>query len=251
MTMSDVPLRIGIIHEPTEAEPFLVADKPAGLPTAPLHDDDDSALTQAVALFPQIAAVTGKKAVEKGLVHRIDTATRGLVLVAATDAWYGFLIDAQRRGKFQKWYRAAVDAIPDAASRLGGFPAPPVKFAPSAGECITVQSSFRSYGTHRHAVRPVNGQSGRAARKKSGGTIYQTAITVQDEQNVICTITAGYRHQVRCHLAWIGLPVQNDPLYNPSCMDTDGTTEKLAFTAYKIAFPSHNENNMLIYTLEQ
>lgn len=249
--MSDVPLRINIIHEPTEAEPFLVADKPAGLPTAPLHDDDDSALTQAVALFPQLAAVTGKKAVEKGLVHRIDTATRGLVLVAATDAWYDFLAAAQRSGKFQKWYRATVDAIPDAASRLGGFPAPPVRFAPSAGETVTVQSSFRSYGTHRHAVRPVNGQSGRAARKKSGGTVYQTAITAQDDQNVICTITAGYRHQVRCHLAWIGLPVQNDPLYNPLYTDNGRTAEKLAFTAYKIAFPSQTSNAVLHYTLEQ
>lgn len=248
--MSDVPLRISIIHEPTEAEPFLVADKPAGLPTAPLHDDDDSALTQALVLFPQLAAVTGKKAVEKGLVHRIDTATRGLVLVAATDAWYDFLTDAQRRGKFQKWYRATVDAIPDAASRLGGFPAPPVKFAPSAGATVTVQSSFRSYGTHRHAVRPVNGQSGRAARKKSGGMAYQTAITAQDDQNVICTITAGYRHQVRCHLAWIGFPVQNDPLYNPSCIE-GGTAGKLAFTAYKIAFPSQTSNVVLHYTLEQ
>lgn len=248
--MSDVPLRINIIHEPTEAEPFLVADKPAGLPTAPLHDDDDSALTQAVALFPQLAAVTGKKAVEKGLVHRIDTATRGLVLVAATDAWYDFLAAAQRSGKFQKWYRATVDAIPDAAGWLGGFPAPPVKFAPSAGETVTVQSSFRSYGMHRRAVRPVNGQSGRAARKKSGSTVYQTAITAQDDQNVICTITAGYRHQVRCHLAWIGLPVQNDPLYNPSCIE-NGTAGKLAFTAYKIAFPSQTSNAVLHYTLEQ
>lgn len=248
--MSDVSLRIGIIHEPTEAEPFLVADKPAGLPTAPLHDDDDSALTQAVALFPQLAAVTGKKAVEKGLVHRIDTATRGLVLVAATDAWYDFLAAAQRSGKFQKWYRATVDAIPDAAGRLGGFPAPPVRFAPSAGETVTVQSNFRSYGTHRHAVRPVNGQSGRAARKKSGSTVYQTVITAQDGQNVICTITAGYRHQVRCHLAWIGLPVQNDPLYNPSCME-GRTAGKLAFTAYKIAFPNYTSNAVLHYTLEQ
>lgn len=249
--MSDQPLRISIIHEPTEAEPFLVADKPAGLPAAPLHDDDDSALTQAVSLFPQIAAVTGKKAVEKGLVHRIDTATRGLVLVAATDAWYNFLADAQRCGKFQKWYRATVDVIPDTASQLGGFPAPPVTFMPSAGTNVTVQSTFRRYGTHRHAVRPVNGQSGRAARKKGGGTVYQTAITAQDDHNVICTITAGYRHQVRCHLAWIGLPVRNDPLYNPSCTDTSRTIGKLAFTAYKIAFPSDHSNAVLHYTLEK
>lgn len=249
MTMSDFPLRISIIHEPTETEPFLVADKPAGLPTAPLHDDDDSALTQAVALFPQIAAVTGKKAVEKGLVHRIDTATRGLVLVAATDAWYDFLADAQRRGNFRKWYRATVDAIPDAASRLGGFPAPPVRFMPAAGATVTVQSSFRNYGTHHHAVRPVNRQSGRAAQKKSVGAVYRTTITAQDEQNVICTITAGYRHQVRCHLAWIGLPVQNDPLYNPACTD-GGTAGKLAFTAYKIAFPSHTSNAVLQYILK-
>ena len=42
-------------------------------------------------------------------------------------------------------------------------------------------------------------------------------------------ITNGFRHQVRCHLAWMGLPIIGDSLYNSN---TDG--EQLKFTASKI-----------------
>ena len=239
---------IRIIHGPTEAEPFVVVDKPAGLPSAPLRDGDDSALTQAVALFPDIADVAGRKPVEKGLLHRIDTATRGLLLIAATDEACAFLAGAQERGQFQKWYRATVDHVPDAAERLGGFPAPPFTGSSRFGQdTIVIQSRFRAYGKNGRAVRPVSEQSGRAACKKSGNTLYRTEVTVRDESSVICTIRAGYRHQVRCHLAWLGLPVRNDPLYNPFAHETAG---ELAFTAYKIAFPHPKASGLVQYTVE-
>mgnify|MGYP002860079667 CR=1 FL=1 len=245
--MSDA--RIHVIHEPTAAEPFLVLDKPSGLPSAPLRDGDDSALTQAVALFPDLAAVQGKKAIEKGLVHRIDTATRGCVLIAATQDAYAFLLAAQKNRQFHKWYRAQIDRIPDAASRLGGFPVPPLAVQSlSRDGAIIVQSRFRGYGENNRQVRPVSEQSGRAAHKKSGDTIYQTEITLQDDV-ALCKIYAGYRHQVRCHLAWIGLPVQNDPLYNPRCTGAN-TTGALAFTAYKIAFPHPLQGKTWSFCLE-
>jgi 23S rRNA pseudouridine1911/1915/1917 synthase len=28
-------------------------------------------------------------------------------------------------------------------------------------------------------------------------------------------ILRGFRHQIRCHLAWAGLPIVNDPVYGP------------------------------------
>lgn len=243
------PLAIRVIHTPTEREPFVVVDKPAGLPSAPLRPDDDSALTQAVALFPDVANVAGKKPIEKGLVHRIDTATRGCVLIAATQEAYDFLLDAQKNGQFLKWYRAQVDRVPDVAERLGGFPVPPFALQSlSADASVIVQSRFRGYGEQNRQVRPVSEDSGLAARKKSGDTVYQTEITLQDETTAICKIHAGYRHQVRCHLAWVGLPVQNDPLYNPLC--ANGTAGDLAFTAYKIAFPSPCHSGIMCYNIE-
>jgi 23S rRNA-/tRNA-specific pseudouridylate synthase len=35
---------------------------------------------------------------------------------------------------------------------------------------------------------------------------------------VVCRITEGFRHQVRCHLAWVGLPVVGDETYGVSSL---------------------------------
>lgn len=228
------PLVITVLHEPSECEPFLVVDKPSGLPSAPLREGDDSALTQAMSLFPEIAAVHGKKAVERGLIHRIDTATRGCVLIATSQASYDFLSDAQAEGRFIKSYLAKVDRL--SAESYDGFPPPPLDYGKIAlGKPFVVESRFRGYGKKGREVRPVTFQSGMAALKKSDTTLYRTEITLQDTKTALCRISAGYRHQVRCHLAWLGLPVKNDVLYNPLCKDrAEGV---LSFSAISLEFP--------------
>lgn len=247
--MSEETKQIQILHAPTEAEPFLVVDKPEGLPSAPLHEGENSALTQAMVLFPEIAAVLGRKTVEKGLVHRIDTATRGCVLIAATQSAYDFFLRAQEEGAFTKWYSAKVDYVPKLFKMVGGFSFPPIETSDiTPGKTIVVESRFRAYGKHHVGVRPVTEESGRAALKKSGDKCYRTEITLKDKDIAVCRITAGYRHQVRCHLAWIGLPVKNDFLYNPLC--NGNFSEKLCFTAYKIAFPNPSDGSLVTISLE-
>ena len=228
-----------IIHSPTEDSPFLVVFKPAGLPSAPLFEGDESILTEAVRLFPQIALVHGKKEVEHGLVHRIDTETAGLVLNAATQQSYDFMIQSQKDGKFEKWYRAEVDRIPDCADILTGFPPVPE----ITGNHFAAESSFRPFGKKGREVRPVTQDAGRAALKKAGSTLYKTEISFESENVAVCHITAGYRHQVRCHLAWYGFPVKGDKVYNPNSRqnlqdgNSDSNPHEMKFTAFKISFP--------------
>ena len=209
--------RIKVLHEPSAAEPFLVLDKPMGLPTAPVRAGDDCALTQAVARFPSLACVVGRKPIEFGLLHRLDTATRGCVLIAATQDAYDALRAAQTAGHFTKAYTASVVHVPDAPVLLGGFPSCSVTVA--QGATITVESRFRAYGMHGAAVRPVTAESGMAARRKAAPALYRTHVTlshgVDGAYSASCVISAGYRHQVRCHLAWLGFPICGDPLYNP------------------------------------
>ena len=111
-----------VLHEPSDSSPFLVVFKPAGIPSAPLFEGDESILTESIKLFPEISLVHGKKEVEHGLIHRIDTETSGLVLIASSQKSFDSLIQSQKDGKFEKWYRAKVDYIEDAAIRLGSFP---------------------------------------------------------------------------------------------------------------------------------
>ena len=114
--------KIKILHEPSEKEPYIVVSKQRGLPSAPLVENEDSALTQAAILFPEVNSIDGKKKIEKGLIHRIDTETEGLVLIAATQSFYDNMISIQNQNKFIKKYTALCVNIPNISSKLEGFP---------------------------------------------------------------------------------------------------------------------------------
>ena len=230
-------IQIEIIKEATPEKPFLVIYKPKGLPSAPLSaDDKNNALSQALESFPELAQVQGKKEIEYGLLHRLDTATDGLMVIAATQECYDFLSNEQREGRFIKYYQAQCNINPDNAKLLGGFPD-----TPAMKQSLIIQSYFRPYGPGRKEVRPVTEASGKAALSKLGKQkLYSTQIEIislnESSGTAIteCRITEGYRHQVRCHLAWAGYPVAGDSLYN--YLDIKKAENILKFSATKISF---------------
>ena len=239
-----------IIHEPTETSPFLVVFKERSLPSAPLFEGDRSVLTEAVKIFPEILTVSGKKEIERGLVHRIDTETSGLVLIATTQESYDSLVLSQKENKFEKWYRAEIENLPNCTEILSGFPNFPAetKNSNQYGKNLSVKSLFRPYGKKGHEVRPVTNESGKFAMKKGGNIIYQTDISFESEKIAFCHITRGYRHQVRCHLAWCGFPVKGDLIYNPNYRQKNGETE-MKFTAYRIDFPHPLSGELLSFEI--
>ncbi len=229
----DTEKQIQIVIEPTKKNPFVVIKKPRGLPSAPLFEGDECAFTQAAKLYPYLLEVSGKKEIEHGLVHRIDTETEGLLLIAATQESYNAFINFQREGKFLKGYSAKCQKIKKLAE---GFP--PAEFLPeNKSDSIkkyTVSSKFRPFSLKSAQVRPVTSNSGKAAQKKCSEKIYTTEIFM-DTDNLFakCSIKEGYRHQVRCHLAWLGFPVRGDKLYNSLCSQN----EKMQFFADYLKFP--------------
>jgi 23S rRNA pseudouridine1911/1915/1917 synthase len=168
--------------------------------------------------YPSIRAITAAPGRhDYGLIHRLDTATSGLLLVALTQSAYDSLLAEQAAGRFVKEYRA-VCAIKSATAAVVGYPPCPVQWERSPDEwCCSVESRFRPWGTRGQAVRPVTEESGLAARKKATPRTYRTDIRVEPANGAtvqaLCRITEGFRHQVRCHLAWLGLPVVGDVLY--------------------------------------
>lgn len=250
---------ITVIHEPTSAEPFVVLSKPAGLPSAPLAVGDACALTECARLFPETMNVHGKKAVEGGLVHRIDTSTSGLLLVAASQGFYDHIIAAQEKGLFVKGYRSESDINAKNAQTLGGFPTLG-KQAQKAADFLycdkslsalcglELSSFFRPFAKGKKEVRPVLQNSNSAALKKIGSAeIYSTKIVAADflgdgSLKVECKITNGYRHQVRCHLAWLGLPARGDRIYNSFCRTQGAALQsaiagEMRFFATSLEFP--------------
>lgn len=240
-------LRINIIHEPSVSEPYAVILKPRGLPSAPLAEGENSAYAQAQNLFPMLKEVRGIKECEHGLLHRIDTETEGLLLIASTQEFYGYMRGIQEKGLFVKHYTACcaentcVDEsyapLPrDLRQRLDAWQKEP----PGKSLSFEVESRFRSYGLKNREVRPVTESAGRAAQKKAGSAAYKTKVLLQKEAagrvKAECTLSKGFRHQVRCHLAWCGLAIEGDALYNAAAKSA-ACQGAMQFRAHKIEFP--------------
>ncbi len=236
---------ITIIHAPAGGEPFVIVDKPSGLPSAPLREGDDSAVTRLLPRFPEIADVRGRKPVEGGLLHRLDTMTSGLLLLATSQDFYDRMLAEQDAGRFVKRYSAECDAV---SFLPPGFPPqreawrsvpgiPPGGQLPAEGPTgllkphegtpldLSVESRFRPWGPHGREVRPVSEGAGRGAEKKASPGLYRTEVRLDLDgsgtAHADCRITRGYRHQVRCHLAWLGFPVKGDRLYNATAREGD------------------------------
>ena len=175
--------QIEIIHPPKDNEPFLVINKPAGFPSAPLSPDDKkNAFSLSAAQFPQLLEVRGRKEIENGLLHRLDTQTSGLLLIAATQECYDFLQEQQKNNLFQKTYTAKCAVLPENPEKLSGFPertAGMQAFKTNPHQTITLCSYFRNYATGNKEVRPVTQTSGKAAQKKCRfDKKYETTVTV-------------------------------------------------------------------------
>ncbi len=104
-----------------ETKNWAVVYKPPHLPTAPLRENEEHTLVHwfLSGQDAEARAVHGKKAIEAGLLHRLDTETRGLVLFAKTQACYDFLQEAQNKETITKEYYAfTVPQSEDAVRQL-------------------------------------------------------------------------------------------------------------------------------------
>mgnify|MGYP002859910844 CR=1 FL=1 len=267
-------LKIKIIHEPNVEEPFAVVFKPSGLASAPLKAGESSALTQTASMFPAVLNVDGKKSVEAGLVHRIDTATSGLLLVASSQEFYNHILACQQSGRFIKGYSALCDIEMTNAQKLGGFPELPERAKKSAGIALNyffnqdgnsrnewrgleLSSYFRYYQKGAVQVRPVLENSNSAALKKiAAKKLYSTRIlsikadAASSVAQVKCKIAQGFKHQVRSHLAWLGLPARGDSLYN-FYFAKRGVFEPMRFYAVSLEFPDLNSNKVFNFEIDQ
>ena len=202
-------------YKAVENKDFLVIAKGSGLPSAPLAGGGFSVFEAVASVFPEVLSVSGKKAGEGGLIHRIDNETCGLLLIARNDAFFNHIEKCREAGNFVKEYTAY------SLTDDGRLPSEQV-----------ITSRFRPFGKKAAAVKPVfeDDRSSTADKKKAGTRFYTTEIVEsavvgteacdKSHQNgkklvrIVCRINEGFRHQVRAHLAYSGFPVLGDSLYN-------------------------------------
>ena len=115
--------QIKILSEPSIQNPYVIVYKPKGIPSAPLSlDDKNNVYSQVAQKFPELNIVIGKKDIEHGLIHRLDTVTDGLLVIASTQQAYDFFIEQQSLGKFIKFYSAECKINKHNSEILEGFP---------------------------------------------------------------------------------------------------------------------------------
>jgi len=175
------------------------------------------------------------------LVHRLDFETHGLVLIAKNEKSFNFFKSLQDNGEFVKEYSAV--CVPNGNNIIEGFPDHGINLfdmKPTPQKPLIIMSYFRPYGPGRKQVRPViDLQKKRKEIAKDKGGFYRTEIIGINGNTFTVRIKRGFRHQIRCHLCWIGYPILNDPLYsNGEAVFPAGEqkTDNLALGAHALFF---------------
>lgn len=188
---------------------FAIVYKPSGMPSAPLAKDESNTL---LAFFlskcPEAKIVKGKKEIEAGLVHRLDTPTSGLVLIAKTQGAYDFFLNLQQEHKMEKTYIAIsdIDKTKTSAESISSWKVPK-----------KISSQFRPFGPKAKMVAPIFSDERRFSKEGRNYTTQILSIKALPSSSYLieCSLKKGYRHQIRSHLASSGLPIKEDALYNP------------------------------------
>jgi 23S rRNA pseudouridine1911/1915/1917 synthase len=195
-----------VLHEDAA---LIVVEKPAGIHTAPLHaGETDNLLARVLAAFPAVCSVPGIKPFEHGLLHRLDRDTSGVVVIARTPSAFEALRLQFLAQEARKEYHAVCACAEDSNCAEDRSPA----------ELITIQSMFAPAGPGRRKVRVVMPEEkNKKLLREAAPTVYRTEARIERLQGsralVFAVIQKGFRHQIRAHLAFTGLPIFGDDLY--------------------------------------
>ena len=156
---------------------FVIIEKPHGLPTAPLKEDDTNNLVSfIVEKYPQAKTVIGRKTIEYGLLHRLDTETHGLVVMALDQTSYDFLQTEQLNDRFLKYYTAYCNTINVNIEQVNNE--------------YLIKSYFRPYGIKGKKVSPVSVEEFSKKShiaKKCSHVLYTTRVIKTERNRKIIT----------------------------------------------------------------
>jgi RluA family pseudouridine synthase len=160
-------------------ESLVAVNKPAGLL---------SIVDGYIANLPHLAGLLQARYGRVWTVHRLDKDTSGVIIFALTADAHRSLSEQFQKRQIQKEYHAIIVGYPEF-------------------ETMNIDLPLLVDGDRNHRTI-IDHQTGKPA---------ETTVTVFDQAAGFALLAAfphsGYTHQIRAHLAAIGLPILFDPLY--------------------------------------
>lgn len=173
---------IDVVYEDSD---LLVINKASGMVVHPAPGHYSHTLVNALLYRFQIS---GGEKYRPGIVHRLDKDTSGLMMVAKGEKTHEKLSCMIANKEVERHYLAIVDGV--IKHDTGTIDAP-----------IGRDANNRQ----KMAVTDVHG--------KEAVTHFRVLETFSNHTLVECILETGRTHQIRVHMAYIGHPVSNDPLY--------------------------------------
>jgi 23S rRNA pseudouridine1911/1915/1917 synthase len=196
------PIAVRVAYEDDH---LLVVDKPARLAVHPGAGRSTGTLVHALVG----RAAGGEEPERPGIVHRLDRDTSGLLVVARSDEAHARLQRLVRRRELEREYLALVRGRPQ--SRRGRIEAP----------------------VGRDRTDPTR-QSLDTDTPREAVTHFELRELLREHALLAVRLETGRMHQIRVHLAAIGLPLSGDAVYG---VRADLGLERQFLHAARLAFP--------------
>ena len=179
-----VKMDLNIVYED---EYLMVINKPSGLVVHPGNGNYNNTLVNGLMYYTKNLSDVGGE-FRPGIVHRIDKDTSGLLLIAKTNQVHEILADDFKNKRIKREYIALLDGV-----FMGGS--------------ATIDAPIGRDKQNRERMAVV--EDGKHA------VTHLKVLKRYDQYTLVsCILETGRTHQIRVHMAYIGYPVHNDPVYS-------------------------------------
>ena len=173
-----------------EDEDLMVIDKPNGLVVHPGNGNQNHTLVNALIYHNKnLSDIGGEE--RPGIVHRIDKDTSGIMLVAKNNKCHELLADDFKNKRVKRTYIALIKGV---------FP----------HQSATIDAPIGRDKNNRLKMAVT------AENSKNAVTHLKVIKRYKKYTLVSLVLDTGRTHQIRVHMAYIGYPVYNDPIYSGS-----------------------------------